>query len=53
MVHDDTSVWVDFFKNRATPEVEHLADILEKEQDVFTTGMILQEVLGGIRQTSV
>jgi predicted nucleic acid-binding protein len=49
MVLVDTSVWIDFFANRATTEVEHLTEALEAEETVCFTGVILQELLQGIR----
>jgi len=49
MVIVDTTVWIDFFKQRATKHVHWLNEILEREEDVFTTGLILQEVLSGIK----
>ena len=50
MVLIDTTVWIDFFKDRATPEVQHLEKILEAETDIFTSGVILQEILSGIKK---
>jgi hypothetical protein len=50
MVIVDTSVWIDFFKDRSTPEVHLLEKTLEEEEDIFTTGLILQEVLSGIKK---
>jgi len=50
MVMVDTTVWIDFFKQRDTPHVGRLSEILEEEEDVFTTGFILQEVLSGIKK---
>lgn len=50
MVIVDTTVWIDFFKQRETVQVQRLSEILEAEEDVVTTGMILQEVLSGIKR---
>lgn len=50
MVIVDTTVWIDFFKELDTLQVRRLSEILENEEDVFTTGFILQEVLSGIKK---
>jgi predicted nucleic acid-binding protein len=50
MVIVDTTVWIDFFKQRDTVQVHRLSEILHNEEDVFTTGFILQEVLSGIKK---
>jgi len=50
MVLVDTTVWIDFLKQRETAHVGRLSEILEKEEDVFTTGFILQEILSGIKK---
>lgn len=50
MVIVDTTVWIDFFIQRETVQVHRLSEILEEEEDVFTTGLILQEVLSGIKK---
>jgi predicted nucleic acid-binding protein len=43
----DTSVWVDFLRGRATPEVRAVKDLLVGEEIVGTAPIILQEVLQG------
>jgi predicted nucleic acid-binding protein len=45
----DTSVWVDFFRARAAPHVTRLEKALSDGQDVCICGVILTEVLQGIR----
>lgn len=46
----DTSVWIDFFRGRAELEhVEKLKQCLFKNQEVVVCGVILTEVLQGIR----
>ena len=50
MVLVDTTVWIDFFRQRDTAQVRRLDQILESEKDVFTTGFILQELLSGIKR---
>jgi predicted nucleic acid-binding protein len=49
MVLVDTTVWVDLFGGRATPEVAQLERLLGEEVDLCTCGVILTEVLQGIR----
>jgi len=43
----DTSVWVDYLRGRATPEVRALKDLLAGEEIVGTAPIILQEILQG------
>ncbi|MGJ3242632.1 MAG: type II toxin-antitoxin system VapC family toxin [Opitutales bacterium] len=49
MVIVDTSVWIDLFKGRESGPVAKLEQLLAEEVDVFTTGLIVQEVLSGIK----
>jgi len=46
----DTSVWVDFFNGHPSPQAETLAHLIRKETDVVTCGLIVSEVLQGLRQ---
>jgi predicted nucleic acid-binding protein len=50
MVIVDTTVWIDFFKGRETDQVGKLEKLLSEETDAFTTGLIVQEVLSGIKR---
>ena len=50
MVLVDTTVWVDFFIDRRTPQVAVLAQLLSEGEDICTCGVILTEVLQGIRE---
>ena len=45
----DTSVWVDFFRGETTKEVRALASSLEGHDDVCTCGIVMTEILQGIR----
>jgi len=45
----DTPVWIDFFAGRAVPHVLDLESLLKERQDICTCGVILTEVLQGIR----
>lgn len=49
MVLVDTSVWIDLLKGRDTKEVEKLEGLLSDETDIFITGLIVQEVLTGVK----
>ncbi|MEA2417261.1 MAG: hypothetical protein QOI58_3918 [Thermoanaerobaculia bacterium] len=47
----DTSVWVDFFNGHPSPQAETLARLIREEADVVTCGLIVSEVLQGLRQS--
>ena len=47
MVLVDTSVWVDYLRGRATPQVRALKALLSGEEIVGTAPIILQEILQG------
>lgn len=49
MILVDTSVWVDFFNGHDTPQRKILHDLLENEEDLALTGIVLTEILQGIR----
>jgi predicted nucleic acid-binding protein len=49
MVLVDTTVWIDFFAGRNEPHVATLQDLIENEEDLSVCGVILAEVLQGIR----
>ena len=46
----DTTVWIDFFRGTDTPEVRELQRLIEASEDVCICGVILTEVLQGIRE---
>ncbi len=50
MVLVDTTVWIDFFAARPTPEVAELEQLVNEGEDICTCGIILTEVLQGIRK---
>jgi predicted nucleic acid-binding protein len=52
MVIVDTSVWIDFFRGKDTAEVGVLDQFLETGEDICICGIILTEVLQGIREDS-
>ena len=43
----DTSVWLDFFRNRSTQTVTKFEEILDRNLPFGITGVIYQEVLQG------
>jgi predicted nucleic acid-binding protein len=49
MVLVDTTVWIDFFADRNEPHVSMLQQLIEDEEDLSLCGVILAEVLQGIR----
>lgn len=49
MIVVDTSVWVGFFRDSTSPEVELLADLLAEDAGVALTDVVLTEILQGLR----
>jgi predicted nucleic acid-binding protein len=45
----DTTVWIDFFRGADSPPVQELERLLNANEDVCLCGVILTEVLQGIR----
>lgn len=50
MVLVDTTVWIDFFAGQALTHIETLESLLEQEEDICICGIILTEILQGIRK---
>ena len=48
----DTSVWIDFFRGAASRENALLKECLSRRDHIFTAGVIVQEILQGIRDDS-
>lgn len=48
----DSSVWVDLINAHASPEAAALADLLGGDDDICTCGVIVAEVLQGLRRES-
>jgi hypothetical protein len=48
----DTTVWVDFFAGKNTPQVQKLEQFLTEGEDICICGVILTEILQGIRDES-
>ena len=53
MVLIDTTVWIDFFADKSTPQVSVLELLISEGEDVCTCGIVLAEVLQGIRDDHV
>ena len=49
MVLVDTTVWIDFFAARNEPHVGKLQELIESEKDLSLCGVIMAEILLGIR----
>jgi predicted nucleic acid-binding protein len=50
MILVDTTVWIDFFAARSLPHVVALETIIKRRENICICGIILAEVLQGIRQ---
>jgi len=50
MILVDTSVWIDFFTNRPAGHVEALSKFIEDGDNIATCGIVLAEVLQGIKK---
>jgi predicted nucleic acid-binding protein len=49
MVLVDTTVWIDLFSGRSMPEVRELERLITEGEEIGTCGVVLTEVLRGIR----
>lgn len=49
MVLVDTSVWIDFFQNPTSPVTQALEELIKDQNRAAVCGIVLQEVLQGIR----
>jgi predicted nucleic acid-binding protein len=49
MILVDTTVWIDFFSGLTTPRVAMLESLISTREDICLCGVILTEVLQGIR----
>ena len=52
MVLIDTSVWIDFFLSKPYPHVNTLENLILNREDLCLCGIVLTEVLQGIREDS-
>lgn len=49
MILVDTTVWIDLFSGQGTPHVAALESLIARREDICLCGVILTEVLQGIR----
>ncbi len=49
MILVDTSVWIDHFKGRDTRQVVYLSEAILRHDDICLCGLILTEILQGVR----
>lgn len=52
MILVDTSVWIDFFRGNTLPYVQRLEQWIEQGENIVLCGVILTEILQGIREES-
>lgn len=52
MVLVDTTVWIDFFSAKLNPHVRTLEKLIADREDICLCGVILTEILQGIRDDS-
>ena len=50
MILVDTTVWIDFFTDKGTPQVDILELLISEGQDICVCGLVLTEVLQGVRE---
>lgn len=48
MIVVDTSVWIDFFRDTGTWQVEHLTQLIADDEPVALTDIVLTEILQGL-----
>ena len=53
MILVDTSVWIDFLVGKETPQRHILHQLIEKEEDICITEIILTEILQGIKDDEI
>jgi len=46
----DSTVWIDFLRNRTTPHTDKLMELIQSRADLCLCGFIMTEVLQGIRE---
>jgi hypothetical protein len=45
----DTSAWIEFLNNQPTPQAAYIETAIQNDRDIFICGIILTEILQGIR----
>ena len=46
----DSTVWIDFLRNRNTPHTDKLVELIQARADLCLCGFVMTEVLQGIRE---
>ena len=49
MILADSSIWIDYFSERASDSKNRIEDLTRPDNQVVVTGIIVQEILQGIR----
>ena len=49
MILVDTSVWIDFLEGKGTPQHRALRRLIENDEDICLTGIVVTEILQGIK----
>ncbi|OGT37709.1 MAG: twitching motility protein PilT [Gammaproteobacteria bacterium RIFCSPHIGHO2_12_FULL_37_14] len=49
MILVDTTVWIDFFSERDSSQAKHLASLIEQQDELCVCGIVLTEILQGIK----
>lgn len=49
MILVDTSIWIDFFNKKDSPQAKKLKTLLEQEESLCLADLILTEILQGIK----
>ncbi len=52
MILVDTTVWIDFFNGGDSKQVSRLVHLIEKRDEICICGVILTEILQGIKNSS-
>ena len=50
MILVDSTVWIDFFTGKTTSQVNILELLISEDQDICVCGLVLTEVLQGVRE---
>jgi predicted nucleic acid-binding protein len=53
MIMVDTSVWIDFLRGTESPERQLLHGLIENDEDIAITGIVMTEILQGIKHDQV
>lgn len=49
----DTAIWIDYFAAKPTPQVAILEELVTEHRDLHVCGLVITEVLQGIRDDAV